>query len=161
MRAAQVSIAASCNQPSWPDAVASTSRGRPVSVAKVLVAGEDRASLELIQAHLDPLGYDVCAATNGNLALDMAESGTFDLLILDVHMPLYGGQEVLQILRTRLMFHTIKIIALTADTRWALRAEMRRSGVDSYLIKPISLAELDQEIARLLMINMHPLSPAA
>jgi CheY-like chemotaxis protein len=132
-----------------------------MSVARILVAGEDRKNLERIQTHLDFLGYDVRAATDGNLALDLAESGIFDLLILDVHMPLYGGQEVLQILRTRLMFHTIKIIALTADVRWALRAEMRRSGVDSYLIKPVSLAELDKEICRLLMINIHPLSPAA
>ena len=82
--------------------------------------------------------------------MNMAGSGEFDLLLLDVHMPLYDGQEVLQMLRKLLLVHPIKIIALTADTRWALRDEMKREGVNGYLIKPVSLSELGKEVTRLL-----------
>lgn len=117
---------------------------------RILVAEDDPASLELVQTYLESQGYKVGCASDGNRALDMASSGEFDLLILDVHMPLYGGLEVLQMLRKRLLVHPMKIVALTADTRWALRDEMKRDGVDGYLIKPVSLYELGKELTRLL-----------
>jgi two-component system cell cycle response regulator DivK len=118
--------------------------------SRILVAEDDLASLELLRAYLESNGYTVRAAPDGNRALDMAASGEFDLLILDVHMPLYGGQEVLQMLRKRLLVHPLKIIALTADTRWALRDQMIAGGVDGYLLKPVSLSELGKELTRLL-----------
>jgi CheY-like chemotaxis protein len=121
-----------------------------MSSSRILVAEDDPASLEMVQTYLESKGYEVSAAPDGNRAFDMAGSGEFDLLILDVHMPLYGGQEVLQMLRKRLLVHPIKIIALTADTRWELRDEMKRDGVDGYLIKPVSLSELGKEVTRLL-----------
>lgn len=55
-------------------------------------------------------------------------------------------------LRERFSNHPIKIIALTGDTTWALREEMQLYGVDSYLIKPVSLWQLGKEVARLLVI---------
>ena len=121
-----------------------------MSARRILVAEDDPASLDLVQMYLESKGYEVGVALDGNRALDMAGSGEFDLLLLDVHMPLYGGQEVLQILRKRFLVHPIKIIALTADTRWALRDEMKREGVDGYLLKPVSLSELGREVTRLM-----------
>jgi CheY-like chemotaxis protein len=131
----------------WPPHDTGT---RQMSGQRILVAEDDPASLELLQVYLESSGYEVAAATDGNSALDMGASGEFDLLILDVHMPLYGGLEVLQMLRKRLASRQIKVIALTADTRWALRDEMKQAGVDSYMIKPVSLAQLGAEVARLL-----------
>jgi CheY-like chemotaxis protein len=110
----------------------------------------------MVQTYLVSQGYEVGTAPDGNRALDMGGSGVFDLVILDVHMPLYGGVEVLQMLRKRLLRHPIKIIALTADTRWDLRDEMQREGVDSYLIKPVSLAQLGKELTRLLATQTPP-----
>ena len=121
-----------------------------MSALRILVAEDDPASLDLVQMYLESKGYEVGVALDGNRALDMAGSGEFDLLLLDVHMPLYGGQEVLHMLRKRLLVNPIKIIALTADTRWALRDEMKREGVDGYLIKPVSLSELGKEVTRLM-----------
>jgi CheY-like chemotaxis protein len=121
-----------------------------MSTARILVADDDPASLELVQVFLESIGYDVSVALDGNRALDMGASRQFDLLILDVHMPLYGGVEVLQMLRKRILRHPIKVIALTADARWALRDEMEREGVDGYLVKPVSLARLGEEVNRLL-----------
>jgi CheY-like chemotaxis protein len=121
-----------------------------MSARRILVAEDDPASLDLVQMYLESKGYEVGVALDGNRALDMAGSGAFDLLLLDVHMPLYDGQEVLEMLRKRLLVHPIKIIALTADTRWALRDEMKRAGVDGYLIKPVSLSDLGREVTRLM-----------
>jgi CheY-like chemotaxis protein len=127
-----------------------------MSVPRILVAEDDPASLEMLQVYLESKGYEVGAAPDGNRALEMGASGEFDLLILDVHMPLYGGVEVLKMLRKRLLRHPIKIIALTADAGSELRDELRREGVDSYLTKPVSPALLGEMVARLLATPASP-----
>ncbi len=121
-----------------------------MSVARILVADDDPASLELVQVYLESKGYEVACASDGNRALELGESGEFDLVILDVHMPLYEGVEVLQMLRKRFIQHPLKIIALTADAGAGLRDDLARGGIDGYLTKPVSLAELGEEIKRLL-----------
>lgn len=121
-----------------------------MSGPRILVADDDPASLDLVQSYLESKGYEVGVALDGNRALNMAGSGEFDLLLLDVQMPLYDGQQVLQKLRKLHLVHPIRIIALTADNHWALREEMKNEGVDGYLIKPVSLSQLRKEVARLL-----------
>jgi two-component system cell cycle response regulator DivK len=121
-----------------------------VKARRILVAEDDPASLELVKVFLESEGYDVEAALDGNRALDLGGSGTFELLILDMHMPMYGGVEVLKMMRKRFLHHPMKIIALTADARPELRDELMREGIDGYLTKPVSLAELRSEVHRLL-----------
>ena len=123
---------------------------------RILVADDDPALVEALQGYLESEGYEVGAAVDGNRALDMGGSGMFDLMVLDVHMPLYGGAEVLQMLRKRLLVHPIKVIALTADARWTLREQMQRDGVDAFLVKPVSLAQLGREVTRLLATESPP-----
>jgi CheY-like chemotaxis protein len=121
-----------------------------VKLGRILVVEDDPASLELVQVFLESEGYDVQAALDGNRALDLGGTGVFDLMILDMHMPLYGGVEVLQMMRKRFLHHPMKIIALTADARPELREELLREGIDGYLTKPVSLSELRSEVERLL-----------
>jgi two-component system, cell cycle response regulator DivK len=121
-----------------------------LKVARILIAEDDPASLELVRVYLESKGYEVACANDGNRALELSESGEFDLVILDIHLPLYEGVEVLQMLRKRFIHHPIKIIALTADTGSELRDELVREGIDGYLTKPVSLAKLGEEITRLL-----------
>jgi CheY-like chemotaxis protein len=121
-----------------------------VKPKRILVAEDDPASLELVQVFLEAEGYVVEAARDGNRALDLGGSGSFDLLILDMHMPEYGGVEVLTMMRKRFLHHPMKIIALTADARPELRDELLQEGIDGYLTKPVSLADLRSEVQRLL-----------
>ena len=124
-----------------------------VKTPRILVAEDDPSSLKLVQVFLESEGYEVEAALDGNRALDLAGSGDFNLLILDIHMPLYGGVEVLQMLRKRFLHHPMRIIALTADSRPELRDELMREGIDGYLIKPVSLELLGAEVRRLLAVS--------
>jgi CheY-like chemotaxis protein len=124
-----------------------------VKTPRILVAEDDPSSLKLVQVFLESEGYDVEAALDGNRALDLAGSGDFNLLILDIHMPLYGGVEVLQMLRKRFLHHPMRIIAVTADSRPELRDELMREGIDGYLIKPVSLELLGAEVRRLLAVS--------
>src|SRR4029077_16635898 len=85
------------------------------SLKRILVADDDPASAELLTYFLESKGFEVATALDGNRALEMGTSGNFQLVILDVHMPMYDGVEILQFLRKRHMLHPIKVIALTGD----------------------------------------------
>jgi CheY-like chemotaxis protein len=116
---------------------------------RVLVADDDPASAELVLTFLQANGYQVSAATDGNRALELGASGDYKLVILDVHMPLYDGVEVVELLRKRHVLHPIKIIGLTGDTSEDVRLALVRGGVDSFLTKPVNLALLREEVKRL------------
>ncbi len=119
---------------------------------RILVADDDPASAELLTYFLESHGYAVETAPDGNRALDMGTSGDFQLVILDVHMPMYDGLEVLEFLRKRHVLHPIKAIALTGDLSDEVRSELEAGGIDSFLTKPVDLDLLRQEVNRLMAV---------
>ena len=119
---------------------------------RILVADEDPASAELLTYFLEAEGFSVSTAFDGNRALEMGSSGDFQLVILDVHMPMYDGIEVLQLLRKRYVLRPIKVIALTGDLSDDVRRSLEGSGVDSFLAKPVDLALLREEVNRLMAV---------
>jgi two-component system cell cycle response regulator DivK len=99
---------------------------------------------------LEHSGYAVLEAADGAQALTIAFEKLPDLVLLDMQMPLKDGHEVLQTLRADARFRTTPIVALTAN---AMRGDKERaldSGFTGYLTKPVSLASIRQELARLL-----------
>src|SRR5579859_3420949 len=115
----------------------------------ILVAEDNPPSVELLHDHLDMLGYGVDIATDGKLALEMAMSGRYQLLILDVNMPGYDGVEVLQRLRAELA-NPPKVIVVTADRLATRRDELTQAGIDGYMTKPVDLRRLTLEVERVL-----------
>jgi DNA-binding response OmpR family regulator len=116
----------------------------------ILVADDDPASADLVFYFLRSQGFQVATAEDGNMALELGATGDYKVVILDVHMPLYDGVEVLELLRKRHMAHPVKVIGLTGDLSDDLRAALERSGIDSYLTKPVDLALLRDEVERLM-----------
>lgn len=117
---------------------------------RILVADDDPASAELLTYFLEGSGFAVSTAPDGNRALEMGTSGDYDLVILDVHMPLYDGVELLQFLRKRYVLHPIKVIALTGDLSDEVREALAGGGIDSFMTKPVDLALLGDEVKRLM-----------
>jgi CheY-like chemotaxis protein len=115
-----------------------------------LVAEDNEDNAELMREFLQSLGYSVAFAPDGNRAIDMGASGDYDLIILDVHMPLYDGTEVLRMLRARHRKRRLKVIAVTADPTPQTRRELEKAGLDGFLSKPVDLDQLQSEIARVL-----------
>jgi len=117
---------------------------------RVLVADDDPASAELLTYFLESNGFEVSTAPDGNRALEMGTSGDYQLVILDVHMPMYDGIELLQFLRKRHVLHPIKVIALTGDLSDETREALAGGGIDSFMTKPVDLGLLKDEVNRLL-----------
>ena len=120
--------------------------------AAILVAEDNPLSAELMHDHLESLGYAVEHATDGVEAVEMASSGRFQLLILDVNMPGYDGVQVMQHLRARSdgAMQTLKVIVVTADRLATRREELSIAGIDGYLTKPLDLQRLTGEVNRVL-----------
>jgi len=118
---------------------------------RVLVADDDPSSAELLTYFLESNGFEVSTAPDGNRALEMGTSGDYQLVILDVHMPMYDGIELLQFLRKRHVLHPIKVIALTGDLSDETREALAGGGIDSFMTKPVDLGLLKDEVNRLLV----------
>lgn len=118
---------------------------------RILIADDDPASSELLTYFLRAEGFEVATATDGNRALDLAMNGDFELIILDFHMPMYDGGEVLEMVRKRRLLHPVKVIALTADESPEVRTALEGGHVDGFLTKPVELTQLRREIHRLLV----------
>jgi two-component system sensor histidine kinase/response regulator len=116
----------------------------------ILVAEDNDFNAQLLEQLLIRRGHRVRLASDGRKALSLAEKGTFDLLLLDVHMPELDGFQVIQAIREKEQsagghFH---VIALTARSRKEDRERCLAAGMDDFLSKPIQAPDLWAAIDR-------------
>jgi two-component system KDP operon response regulator KdpE len=96
--------------------------------------------VRLVKVNLMASGYTVAAASDGKTAIEMLESATYDLLILDIMLPgSLNGFEVCKRIRE---FSDIPIIMLTGRAREQDRIRGFDAGADDYITKPFSVEEL-------------------
>ena len=113
----------------------------------ILVIDDDATLLELLSAHLETTGYRSLTATDGPGGLQLAFAENPDLIILDVMMPGMDGWEVCEHLREKASF---AIIMLTAKDEEIDKLRGFRLGVDDYVTKPFSFAELVARVGAVL-----------
>ena len=107
---------------------------------RILVA-EDHTDVQIAMSRLLTLaGASVEVAGDGRQAVSSILSGTFDVLLLDLRMPIMDGLEVARILRKRDC--RIPIVAITADPSTMRRVEAAAAGCDACLSKPFTMTEL-------------------
>ena len=117
---------------------------------KILVADDKDTSRELIRTVLEQAGYSVFEARDGGQAVRAAGEIRPDLIILDLHMPILDGFQVIAQLRADQRFTHSPIVALTASAMRGDRERAMAAGFTGYIAKPIGLKELRNEIHRYL-----------
>ena len=115
---------------------------------KILVIEDHPKLRENIQKFLKISGYLSEWAFNWKEALEKIALNKYDLLILDVNMPIMDGREFMQKLRKS--WNNIPVIALTSNSMLDDKLEMFELWVDDYLTKPFELKELEARIKALL-----------
>lgn len=110
---------------------------------KILVVDDEKLLVKGIKFNLENEGYTVDACYDGESAVNMARTGEYDLIILDLMMPKKDGLEACQEIRG---FSTVPIIMLTARSEDADMLMGFESGADDYVTKPFSPAELTARI---------------
>ncbi len=111
---------------------------------KILVAEDNKVNQRLALRLLEKLGHSVELANNGREAVDMLDQGVFDVVLMDVQMPMLGGLEATAVIREHEKGTGIRvpIYALTAHAMKGDRERCLAAGMDGYLSKPIQTQEL-------------------
>ena len=114
---------------------------------KILVVDDEKLLVKGIKFNLENEGYQVDAGYDGLEAVELARSGGYDLIILDVMMPGLEGLDACMRIRE---FSTVPIIILTARSEDVDKIMGFEYGADDYITKPFNILELKARIRALL-----------
>jgi two-component system sensor histidine kinase BarA len=117
-------------------------------VLKVLAVDDNAANLKLISAMLHELVTQVDTCTNGLEAITKAEEESYDLILMDIQMPILDGISATQKIRQDSRNEQTPIIAVTAHALAGEKEQLLGQGVDDYLAKPIDESSLEKLIHR-------------
>jgi len=117
---------------------------------RILFAEDDETSLLSGKRMLEKSGYAVTAAGDGEQALRLFAAQDFDLLLLDIQMPVLDGVEVARQVRASATHAAIPIVAMTAYAMRGDREKFLAAGMDDYIAKPVDMTELTAVIERVL-----------
>lgn len=115
---------------------------------KILVVEDEEGLREALIRSLNDEGYLADGAADGDLGFELIRSGLYDLVILDIMLPVIDGLEVLR--RTRAQKIAIPVILLTARAAVDDKVNGMDLGADDYLTKPFAMREL---MARIRMVT--------
>jgi two-component system cell cycle response regulator len=115
---------------------------------RILTVDDSRAVRMIVTKQVRELGYDVEEAEDGLLGLALMEVTKFDLVILDVTMPVLDGPGMLARLRER--GDETPILMLTSESKRSIVAGLMKLGINDYILKPFKAEELRAKILRAL-----------
>lgn len=107
------------------------------ALGTILLVEDDGVSRHLVETVLEPHGYDLLFARNGQEAIEMACRRRPDLVLMDLKLPGISGYEAVRILKSRPDTAAIPVVALTAHAAGSERRRAEEAGCEGYVIKPI------------------------
>lgn len=117
---------------------------------QILVIDDDRGTRFVLRTVLTRhFNCTVVEAQDGEEALDLLETGSFDLILLDLHMPVRSGLDVLREIRASTECRDVPVIMLTADRGQAAVEEAIALGIQGYLTKPLNIERVMERLSRL------------
>ena len=122
---------------------------------RILVVDDLPQNIELLEAFLLPLGYEILAAGNGLQALKIIAEKNVDLVLLDVMMPSMDGFEVTRRIRKDEKHHNLPIVLVTALRETEDRVKGINAGCDDFISKPVDKMELVARVRSLLKIKAY------
>jgi signal transduction histidine kinase/CheY-like chemotaxis protein len=141
------------------DAVAPVLEPSPLASAatwRILIAEDNPVNQRVASRMLQQAGHTVEIASNGRDAVERFSTGAFDMILMDVHMPLLDGFEATARIREieRSRGSRIPVIALTASAMTGDRERCLQAGMDGYLSKPVSRDELLRIIGEFMCVTL-------
>ncbi len=115
---------------------------------RVLVAEDDPINQKLMQMMIDRMGHYNEVAEDGRRVIEKLQSRPFDALLLDMHMPVMNGYEVLKELRNDPRLSSILVIAYTAGSIEGEERRVLQAGCDDYIPKPVDQRVLAEKLEK-------------
>lgn len=116
---------------------------------QVLLVEDHAINQKLAVALLERWGHQVEVAANGQIALDMLARRSYDVVLMDMMMPVMDGLEATRRIRAGEQGRRVPIIAMTANAMESDREECMAAGMDDYVSKPIKSEELQHKLLQL------------
>lgn len=124
---------------------------------KILLVEDEKGLIVTLTDRLTSEGFDVTSAADGKLGFDLATSGEFDLIILDVMLPKKNGYDVARDLRQKGI--QTPILMLTAKGETIDKVLGLKLGADDYLTKPFEVIELLARVEALMRRSANTVKP--
>lgn len=115
---------------------------------KILLVEDNELNFEIAKTVLQEAGFRVDGASNGKEAVDKASNNTYDVILMDIQMPIMDGYEATKKLRK--LSNRTPIIAMTANAFSEDRKKAKDVGMDGYIAKPIDVKTLVSTIMNIL-----------
>ncbi|HIJ86437.1 MAG TPA: response regulator [Desulfuromonadales bacterium] len=121
---------------------------------RILFVEDDQVNITFGASLLKKLGFDVVVVENGRECLTALEQGAFDLVLMDIQMPVMNGEEAVRKIRAQEQGTTDHqpVVALTAYSMRGDRERFLNEGFDGYISKPLITRELVGEIKRVMEV---------
>ena len=123
----------------------------PPERPRVLLAEDDGINRMALERYLKNNGYHVTAVTDGAQAVDALAVGGFDLVLMDIQMPVMDGIQATRAIREGQAGSEVREVPIVAMTAYALygdRESFLGQGMNDYLAKPFILSDLDALLER-------------
>ncbi len=114
----------------------------------ILLVEDNEMNRDMLSRRLERKGHTVAIAVDGQQGVDMALAGSYDLILMDMSLPVLDGWEATR--RIKAVDRAVPIIALTAHAMEGDEQRAREAGCDDYDTKPVDLARLLEKMERLL-----------
>ncbi len=120
---------------------------------RILIADDNEANVELLEAYLGELEVEIAVAVDGQDTLDQVQSYQPDLILLDIMMPKLSGFEVCQRLKGDPATSGIMILMVTALNELGDIERAVEAGTDDFLSKPVNKFELVLRVNNMLRLR--------
>jgi CheY-like chemotaxis protein len=108
----------------------------------ILLAEDNIDNQKLIARMIKKLGHEVDTVTNGKQAAEAVSTKLYDVVLMDLHMPVLDGLEATRLIRQMPQERSPRILALTADAMQETRLACQAAGMDGWLCKPLKFDQL-------------------
>jgi DNA-binding response OmpR family regulator len=120
---------------------------------KILVCEDDPIVAKVIQVALESLNVHAYWVKDGDKAFRLLKApNDYDMIITDIHMPHYNGDQILSLVREE-QKKDIPIIMISSDDAQEAIDLARKSGVNDYMVKPVNPEKLKEKVKKLLKIG--------
>ena len=131
------------------------SAAAPLRGKRILLAEDNEVNQQVATAFLQSAGLEVSVACNGLQALEMAQSGQFAAILMDMHMPEMDGLEACRAIRKLPQCRDIPILAMTANAFDEDRNACLEAGMNDHIGKPIDSDNLARVLLSWLDKTLH------
>ena len=124
-----------------------------MTTSRILIADDNQANCELLEAYLSEIDCEVAMAVDGAEAIEKVASFRPDVILLDIMMPKFSGFEVCEKIKSNESSKNVMVLMVTALNELGDIERAVRSGTDDFLSKPVNKVELLKRVSNMLKLR--------